>query len=182
LFIPDLAQTLISSADPPHLVVHSGGDLIGEEGIVLPPSARLEEFLARAADVGLSAPEAVRIAIERWLVLSDIGPFGLDVETCRRILGRESGCARASRQLTPRQASWVRKLCAGQPVPVAEAGAGLTVAIPGRLLTRAAGQVPARALHASVVAEMLSWEIAATLEGRTMGEWALRTLSSAVAA
>jgi hypothetical protein len=42
---------------------------------------------------------------------------------------------------------------------------------------RAGGRVDAAVLHPGAVEEMISWERAAVLAGRSMGEWAVRVLA-----
>jgi hypothetical protein len=153
-----------------------------EERLLIPPSKRLREFVCSAAEAGLDAPDAVRLALERALALVDAAAFGLDMEAARGTLTHAAESAQASRPLTQAQAAYVRSLgkaTARPPAPVEE---GLVVTLPDRVLTPARDTVSESAFQAAVVPEMLAWEIAAALEGRTMCEWALRTLARTHAA
>lgn len=49
--------------------------------------------------------------------------------------------------------------------------------ISDELLTQVRDTVPETSLHPGAVAEMLAWERAARLEGRTMLEWSLKVLA-----
>jgi hypothetical protein len=152
----------------------------GEDRLHLPPTPRLRKFLAAAASAGLEPTDAVRLALERALALEDAcDAFPLDVESARRELRRAGADSQPLRELTSAQAGYVRALSAGRARRVEELNEDLVVALPDRVTTRARGQLTELALHDGVVAEMIAWEIAATLEGRTMGEWALVTLAVA---
>jgi hypothetical protein len=143
--------------------------------LVIAPSAGLTAFVRAAADAGLPAPEAVRLCLERALVLVDVAALGLDPDAARYRIGLVAASARTRRALVPEHAEYVRALQLGRPVPPADASDGLAVVLAARLLTRALSVCP-QTFRAEVVAEMIAWELAAALEGRTMGEWALRTL------
>jgi hypothetical protein len=143
-------------------------------------SPRLTKFLESAARAGLDAPLAVRLALERALVLREGQEFRLDVERIRRVLGRTAREARATRQLSPRQADYIRKLYRERPQPAVTVQDGLAVVIPDDLLTQVRDTVPESALHEGAVNEMLAWERAARLEGRSMLEWALKALGRLV--
>jgi len=146
------------------------------------PSQRLSDFLGAAAQAGLDATLAVRLALERALVLHDAEELRLDVERARRTLSRAAANARATRPLTPRQAGYVRRLYSSAPqAPVVVEGS-LCVELPDELLTRARDTVPETVLHSEAVLEMLAWERAARLQGRTMLEWALKTLAALLTA
>jgi hypothetical protein len=150
-----------------------------EEHLHLPPSSRLSRFVAAAAAAGLDPPDAVRLALERALALVDAcAAFSIDVETSRLLLRRASAAARPVRQLTAANSRYVRMLSCRQPKQVGDLSEGLVVALPDRVVTRARGELTELALHEGVVEEMISWEIAAMLEGRTMCEWALSTLAA----
>jgi hypothetical protein len=56
----------------------------------------------------------------------------------------------------------------------------LTVELPERLLTRLRPGILPDCLASRAVAEMVAWERAAVLEGRSMSEWAALTLAAAV--
>lgn len=75
--------------------------------------------------------------------------------------------------MPPEQAAYVRRLATRRPIPVLDVAAGLSVEVPGKILSRARGTISESSLREDVVDEMLAWEIAATLSARTMGEWAL---------
>ncbi|HTU78092.1 MAG TPA: hypothetical protein VMF09_04965 [Solirubrobacteraceae bacterium] len=147
------------------------------EQICIPPSGRLTRFLDAAAQAGLDAPLAVQLALERAVVLKDGRDLRLDVERIRRTLGREARRARAARQLSGRQATYVRMLYREKPRQPCPAAGGLSVVIPDELLTQIRDTIPETVLHPRAVPEMLAWERAARLEGRTMLEWSLKVLA-----
>jgi hypothetical protein len=167
---------------PLRLVTSAGPIPPLREGIRLPPSPRLDDFLAAAANEGLEPSEATRLAIERFFALADAAALGIGVEASRRLLDETAQRARPNHSPPTREASRVRELAIRRPVAQLSAGSGLEVAVPERLLTRIGKRIPARTLHAEFVPEMVRWELAAALEGRTMGEWALRTLALATVA
>lgn len=117
------------------------------------------------------------MGIERGLVLADLGEVGIDLDKGRRVLREAADLARTEIALTPATASWIRRLCMRKPVPSTPLGTGIVIRLPERLLVRASTEVTSRSLRTGVVAEMIAWEMAAALSGRTMGEWALRELS-----
>jgi hypothetical protein len=158
-------------------LLSTGAEVAGEERLILPPSPRLTEFLEAAAQAGLEAAEAVCLALERALSLSDAAAFGLDAEDARRRLWQAARGAQARRALTPSQSAYIRRLQGAKPLPAADTSDGLVVALPDRVLTRVRDEIGERAIRRDVVEEMVSWELAATLEGRTLNEWALRTLA-----
>jgi hypothetical protein len=149
----------------------------GAELLCLSPSRRLTRFLDAAAHAGLDAPLAVRLALERAVVLRDGRDLRLDVERVRRTLGREARRARATRQLSARQADYVRVLYRERPRQSQPVAGGLSVAIPDELLTQVRDTIPETVLQPGAVPEMLAWERAARLEGRTMLEWSLKMLA-----
>lgn len=151
-----------------------------EDRLHLRSTPRLRKFLHAAASAGLSPADAVRLALERALALEDACyGFPLDVESARRELRQAAARARPVRELTSTQASYVRALSAASVKPAYPLDDDLVVALPDRVITRARHDLTELALHEGVVAEMVAWEIAATLSGRTMGEWALSTLALA---
>jgi hypothetical protein len=161
-------------------LVHSARDRRDlREQVVLPPSKALTEFVVAAAARGVDAADAVRLGIERALALADAELFSLDAQTAASFLRVAASAARPHRQLAPRQAAYVRRLGSSKAVPAADTSAGLKVSIPERVLTRARSNVDPRSLRPEAVEDMLSWEIAATLEGRRLGEWALSALAQA---
>jgi hypothetical protein len=144
---------------------------------VLSPSSQLTDFIERAADLGLGAAEAVRLGLERALVLLDAQLLGFNVESARGLVAHAAAATRPAQPLSGAEAAHVRRLSARRPVPATDVSNGLTVSICQPILTRARGAVPETALHVAGVEEMLAWEIAARLEGRPMGEWALKALA-----
>jgi len=150
-----------------------GGVPDGPELLRLRPSPRLQRFVTVAAEAGLAAEEAVRFGLEHALCLRDAARFAADVEAGRRLLVRAATGARAVRAMSPAQAAHVRRLTTRRAVPVIEVTDGLVARVPDRILARARTGLPESSLHGEMVEEMISWEIAATLCGRTMGEWAL---------
>jgi hypothetical protein len=142
----------------------------------MPPAPALDGFVVAAAARGLTAPDAVRLALERELTLVDSDGLGWAREITRHVLTTAAGSARARRALTPTQAAYVRALTFGRPMRPSDVSQGLTVALPEWLCTRLAGPVPTEAFDARVVPEMVGWQTAAALDGRSMAEWALKTL------
>ena len=153
-------------------------DLASDEALSVPRSPRLENFLRDAAAAGLEATAAIRLGIERALVLREGQLFNLDVESVRRRLRAAASGSRPCQALPPSEAAYVRELSARRPVALGEISDPLSVELPAALLTRARGVVAEASLHAGAVEEMIAWEIAARLEGRSMSEWALKTLST----
>jgi hypothetical protein len=154
----------------------------GPEGFRLAPSPRLAGFVEAAARTGLEAPDAVRLGLERALVLADAARLGFGVEAARGLLDRAAARVRPRQPLPAVQARYVRALTVPRPVPAVDVSDGLAVTVPDRLSIRAAGHVRPVDLHPAAVPEMVAWETAAALEGRTMGEWALAVLANARAA
>jgi hypothetical protein len=170
--------TMSARTHTPHLVVrHDESVSAGaEEQLCLTSSPRLVRFFEVAARVGLDVTLAVRLALERALVLVDGQSLRLGSEQVRRLLNEASEDARATCPLSAQQAAYVRLLYSGSQAPPVSIGGQLNVTLPDDLMTRARTTVSETALHEGVVAEMLAWERAASLEGRTMLEWALVTL------
>lgn len=149
----------------------------GEEILVLPASQRLERFVATAARAGLGAAEAIGLVVEYALALQDATAFGLDADTARRRLNEAADRARAARPLGPSEAAYVRRLTHPTPRPAPTLPNGLRVHLGERISTRARGTLSEAVIKPGAVEEMVSWKIAATLEGRTLGEWALHNLA-----
>lgn len=152
------------------------------ERLMIPTSPRLDRFLQASARCGLSASEAVRLGVERALVVRDTQLADLDVESGRRILRQAATAARPSLPLPDEEAAYVRKLGAKRAVEAASPGEEIAVDLPPSLLARANGVVPETVLHEGVVEEMISWELAARMEARSMSEWALKVLLARSAA
>lgn len=165
--------------DLPHLrLVTSSQGVSGEERVLLlPRSPRLERFVAASAAAGLEVPEAVRLALEHALALRDAAAFGLDSDTARRLLNRAAGGTRASRPLGDGEAAYLRRLTRRAPRPAPELPERLKIKLDARTSTRVRGSLSESAIRPAVVEEMISWQVAATLEGRTLGEWALHSLA-----
>jgi hypothetical protein len=153
----------------------------GAEGqkrtLLLLRSPRLERFAAAAAAAGLDLPQAVRFALEHGLALQDAAAFGLDADTARRLLNRAAAGARATRPLGDGEAARLRRLTQRAPRPAAALPERLKVKLDDRTSTRVRDSLNESAIRPAVVEEMISWQVAATLEGRTVGEWALHTLA-----
>jgi hypothetical protein len=141
-------------------------------------TAELREFLRTAADAGIEHELAIRLGLDRALLLGDAGDLGLHVERARRILNVASCEPRASVALGEGQSAHLRRLYGGGAI-FAEPlrGDALSVSLPEEILTLARGSVRQSALHAAAVEEMLAWERAARVGGRTMREWGLKTLA-----
>lgn len=154
----------------------------GEERLTIPASPRLDRFLQAAAQAGLLSTDAVRLGVERALVVRDTQLADLDVESARRLLRRAAATARPGLPLTDREASYLRSLGARRPIQPPPAGEPLEVELPPNLLTRARGTVPETSLNDGIVEEMVRWEMAARMEARSMSEWALKVLAARRAA
>ncbi len=164
----------------PHLqLIDSDERPTGEERVLrLERSPRLERFAAAAADAGLDLPEGVRLALAQALALQDARVFGLDADTARRLLNRAAAGARAAQALGEGEAAYLRRLTSRIPKPAPALGPRLEVELDERTSTRVRGTITEAAIRPAVVEEMIAWEIAATLEGRTLGEWALNCLAA----
>jgi hypothetical protein len=147
--------------------------------LALRPFPALTAFVAVAAEAGLHAADAARLALERALVLRDIAPLGFDLDAARHDLLLVAATARPRRPLDAGQARHIRVLRLGRRVRQQDVSRGLVLTLPERLLTRAREVAQPETFDARVVPELVAWEIAATLEGRTMGEWALTVLAAA---
>lgn len=78
--------------------------------LTLPVTAVVERFVEASATSGLAAADAVRLALERELLLADAGELGLGREAARHALTRFAAGARVRRPLTPALADYVRGL------------------------------------------------------------------------
>ncbi|HVY79066.1 MAG TPA: hypothetical protein VG898_11220 [Solirubrobacterales bacterium] len=135
--------------------------------------------MTAAAAAGLDLPEAVSLGLQRALVLADAPAIGIDSEVARRRLRDAAADARPAFPLGDAEAARVRGLSFPTPVAPARLNAPVVVPVPPRTLVRARGNVPVSRLCSAAVPEMISWEVAALLAGRTMGEWALLNLGRA---
>jgi hypothetical protein len=145
--------------------------------VTLPRTPELQHFLRATADRGLDSSQALRLAIERALVLIDIDGLLLERSFARRLLCSVAKRAGVHRPLPPERAVYLRRLIAARPLPERECPDTLTVQLPQELLARARGVVPLTALGEDAIAEMIAWEQAAVLDGRTMAEWSLLALA-----
>lgn len=144
----------------------------------MPLTPELEYFLRIAATRGLHATDALRLAIERALVLIDGDALLVDRGAARRLLCAAAARTSVHRSLAPDRAAYVRQLTAARPLAACELPDMLTVELPQELVARARGVVPASALREEAIEEMVAWELAATLDGRPMAEWALLALAA----
>jgi hypothetical protein len=140
----------------------------------------LQAFLATAATAGIGTRQAVELAVERGLVLLDGQGLGLDVERVRSTLNCAARSARVCRALGEKAAGHLWALSGETHAVSALSDDGLTVELPERLLTRLRPGILPDCLTSRAVAEMVAWERAAVLEGRSMSEWAALTLAAAV--
>lgn len=146
--------------------------------LAIPPSRRLDAFAARSAEAGLTTAAAARLAIERALALADAPLFDLDAATARVLLRRAAARARPQQPLAAATAAYVRTLTATRATTPDDVARGLTVDVPDRLACRLHAGIPPTAFDAEAVPDLVAWEVAATLEGRTIGEWALEMLAA----
>ena len=140
----------------------------------------LQAFLAAAATAGISTGSAVELAVERGLVLLDGQGLGLDVERVRSILNRAARDARVAGALGAKAGRHHWALSGEYPAVGASNDGELTVELPERLLTRLRPGILPDCLTSRAVAEMVAWERAAVLEGRSMSEWAALALAGAL--
>ena len=127
---------------------------------------------------GLENAEALRLGIERALVLVDADALLIDRRATRRLLCATARCATVHRPLTTERSAYVQRLMSA-PAPTPKPRANpLTARLPQELIARAENVVPLSALSGEAVDEMIAWELAAVLSGRTMAEWALLTLAA----
>lgn len=152
----------------------------GVERLRLDLTPDLHEFLALAAQAGLDCELAIRLGLERALLLADARDLRLDVERARRILNLAGGELRASVPLGNQQSAYLRRLYAPAANIEPWAGASVAVTLPEEILTLARESITEGALHSGAVSEMLTWERAARVKGRTMREWGLKTLALAL--
>jgi hypothetical protein len=165
--------------DAPHLqLIHSAPDVAAHRAsaynsLTLPTTPALKSFLRHSAALGLDPTDALRLAIERELVLADADSLGVDRHAARHMLCDMAARARVRRGLNTDEAAYIRSLSTGRAVHAPRLAGSLTVTLPQTLLSRAHGTVSTTALEHAAAPELVAWELAARLEGRTMGEWAL---------
>lgn len=163
----------------PHLrLVEAAETTSGDERVLLlARSPRLDRFVAASAATGLGVAEAVCLALKHALALQDATAFGLDADTARRLLNRAAAGARPSRPLGATEAAYLRRLSRRKAETPPVLPETLKVKLDERTATRVRESLTEASIRAAVVEEMLAWEVAATLEGRTLGEWALHSLA-----
>jgi hypothetical protein len=167
----------LPSATTPHLVVRNAKPQPLSEHVVLIASPQLTEFLEAAARLGLDAPLAVRLAIERRLVLDDALSFPIGQHVIRPTLNHAAAGIRPSQPLSAQQSAYVRLLNRQIPQVAVTVKDELRVGIPDDLATRVRCANPAQStLYYEAVPEILTWERAARLQGFTMTEWAFRVI------
>jgi hypothetical protein len=147
-------------------------------GLALRPAPRVRRFLSVAAQHGLAPDDAIRLALEHYLALVDLQALRMEEGALRATLGAVATRARPSSSLGVADAARVRMLSLARPLPALELTDPLTFALPARLCTRLDGLISPELLDHRVVGEMIAWERAAILAGRTMGEWALASALS----
>jgi hypothetical protein len=172
----------MAPTDPLELIYSAGSPFkpaSGSEACVrLPPSPDLARFAVASAAAGLSTTDALRLALERALVLADVELFGIDRQAARYMLGAVACESRPYQALGSAQARYVRALSLRRAIRADDLSDGLTLVLAEHLLVRASRLARSTVLDDSAVEEMIAWQLAATLEGRTMGEWALKTLAA----
>jgi hypothetical protein len=171
------------SGDAPHLqLIHSAPGAVRRAGaygsLTLPATPELERFLRLSAERGLDSTDALRLAIERELALVDADALGLDRYATRHVLRQLAARARVRRGLDADEAAYLRALSAARALPPPRLAGPLTVMLPRALLGRARGVISTAALAQDAIPEMVAWEIAARVQGRAMGEWALLALAA----
>jgi len=158
---------------------HAGGSPATE--LALRPGPRVRRFLSVAAQYGLAPDDSVRLAVEHHLALEDLQALRIEEGALRAMLGAVAARARPSSSLDAADAVRARRLSLARPLPALELTDQLTFALPSRLCTRLDGILPSELLDHRAVREMIAWERAAILAGRTMGEWALGSAVSCLA-
>jgi hypothetical protein len=144
---------------------------------LLPDHPRIEAFLDAAERHGLPREQAVRLAVERELVLSDAEACSLPPDSARYLLNRLAEVARPDRALPPARADYVRRLRIAARRDSRSARVERDIELPDTLAVRVADGVRLGAFDADAVHEMIAWEAAAAMAGRTMTEWALKAFA-----
>jgi hypothetical protein len=141
---------------------------------------KLKGFAVAADRAGMSVTDAVRLAIERDLVLTDASHFGLDAGGARYLLTKAARRTRPLNTLSAASAEYARSLrLRPRRRKLQQVHPSTRVAIPARLLTRAEGKIRLAAFDEAAIEEMVEWECAATLSGCTLAEWAFKALLAA---
>jgi hypothetical protein len=148
-----------------------------EEGLALPPTQEVQSFVDAAAGMGLTLAEAVRLGLERALLLAEATALGLDSEVARRKLCGDASKARPKLPLEGSEAKRLRSLIIPQPIAPPLITPQTVVPVPPRLFTRVRDRIPISDLRPAVVPEMITWEVAAILAAKTIEEWGLFVLA-----
>jgi hypothetical protein len=152
----------------------------GAERLRLELTPQLRGFLELAASAGLDHEVAVRLGLERALVLSDARELRLTGERARRILNLAGAELRANVALGSTQSAYLRSLYQQTASIEPLVDDSVAIELPEEILTLARDSITESALHDGAVDEMLTWERAARVKGRTMREWGLKALALAL--
>lgn len=137
----------------------------------------LRELAAEAAAAGLRLPEAAALAIEARLLLDDLAHGGTPTGLVTALLNRAAASERVDLPVAGSFGDYIRHLSARRPV-AAQLPEHRTVEVPValRLLARAV-QLPRAAPFAPVrFNDLIDWEVAAAISGRTLSEWGYLTV------
>lgn len=149
--------------------IHPGRPWDELEPVWLPTALQVRQLREAACVAGISVDLAVSLVLERALAVSDVAR--IDAELVVH-LDRVASVAGPVRCLGGTAAGYLRQLTGGAPSQ--RAPLDRPVLIPGRVAMRLAGvsgHQLAELLHGEVPLAV-SWERAAILAGRTIGEWA----------
>lgn len=150
------------------------------EAIELEVDKQVQAFAQEAARRHLPFELMLGLAVERRLLLDDLGSDGFDVDRARALLSAAAATdSSATLGLGPGRLNrgYLRLLDRGCEQRERPLRLGPQFAcIPARLCERAGAIDLPTALDAEAIVEMLDWERAAALEQRTMTEWAFCTL------
>lgn len=137
----------------------------------LPASPALRALAEAALAAGIELELALRLCLERALVVADLRAVGVEVARLDSLAAR----ACVSGALDAADCAYLRRLTrredAGSARPLGDA---IIVGLPSRLTARLLAAGPEELLERAGldVEAALSWEIAAVLDGRTISEWA----------
>jgi hypothetical protein len=139
----------------------------------------LMQLAAEAAARGLELDQAAGLLVERALALRDAESLGIPSGAAREAL--DSAVNSLTRLAVPAStARYVRSLVAQLATARPREAEGVRqLALPVRLIARAAALDFAKVLVARDLDEAIRFEIAAASCGRTMSEWAMFVLASA---
>lgn len=131
----------------------------------------LMTFAARASHLGLAPECAVALAVERRTIEKDLDHLHVARGPALARLDRAARSATVIHAVSATDSDYVRHLLGLAPLPVAR-GNCPAVAIPMRLVARASANEVEEALTLVNLEGAVAWEVAATIAGRTMSEWA----------